>query len=352
MQTRKTRRILSVLAMAAVAGFAYSAGCGDADAKVRWKMAWAYPSTLTGHGDMEKEIVDAINKLSGGEFALKAYEPGALVPAMQIFDSVSEGSIDSSYSPLGFWPGKEPAFALLNSFPFGPDPVEYNAWFKWGNGGKFLDEVGKKHNLKILTCGTHSPEASGWFRKEIKTLDDLKGLKMRIFGLGGKTLEKLGVNSQLTAAGDIYAALERGVIDSAEFSMPIMDYSFKFYEIAKHYYFPGWHQPYSTVQVLINRAKWDALDDRWKLMWDAVCDRATLRFLTMGEAKNAEILPKFKEKGVTIHKWDKKFLDAFKASWEEVSADYQKTDPFYKAVWDDLKEFRAKYAYWHDLAMP
>ena len=149
----------------------------------------------------------------------------------------------------------------------------------------------------------------------------------------------MGVNSQLTAAGDIYAALERGVIDSAEFSMPIMDYSFKFYEIAKHYYFPGWHQPYSTVQVLINRAKWDALDDRWKLMWDAVCDRATLRFLTMGEAKNAEVLPKFADEGVTIHKWDKKFLDAFKSSWEEVSKGYQDSDPFYKAVWDDLKEF-------------
>ena len=210
-----TKQLLSVVAMTALVGAALTIGATDSDAaKVRWKMAWAYPSTLTGHGDMQKEIVEAVNTLSGGDFVLKAYEPGALVPAMQIFDSVSEGSIDSSYSPLGFWPGKEASFALFNSFPFGPGPVEYNAWYKFGNGNKLLDQVAKKHNIKILTCGTHSPEASGWFRKEITSLDDLKGLKMRIFGLGGKTLEKLGVNSQLTAAGDIYAALERGVIDA------------------------------------------------------------------------------------------------------------------------------------------
>ncbi len=347
-----SRTLMSVFAVTALAGVAYTASSVDAAAKERWKMAWAYPSTLTGHGQMQQEIVEAMNTLSGGDFVLKGYEPGALVPAMQIFDAVSEGSIDCSYSPLGFWPGKEPAFALLNSYPFGPGPVEYNAWFKFGNGGKFLDEVAAKHNLKILICGTHSPEASGWFREPITSLDQLKGMKMRIFGLGGKTLEKLGVNSQLTAAGDIYAALERGVIDASEFSMPIMDYSFKFYEIAKHYYFPGWHQPYSTVQVLINKKKWDDLDPRWKLQWEAVCDRATLRFLTMGEAGNADVLPKIKAEGVTIHKWDQKFLDAFKASWEEVSAEYQASDPFFKKVWDDLAVFRAKYKYWQDLAMP
>ena len=346
----RAKKLVTALAIASVAGYALTASV--ADAKERWKFGWAYPSTLAGHGQMQKEIVEAMNTLSGGEFVLKGYEPGALVPAMQLFDAVSEGSIDASYSPLGFWPGKEPAFSLLNSFPFGPGAVEYNAWFKWGNGGKFLDEIGKKHNIKILVCGTHSPEASGWFKEPITSIDQFKGMKMRIFGLGGKTLEKLGVNSQLLAAGDIYAALDRGVIDATEFSMPLMDYSFKFYEIAKHYYFPGWHQPYSTVHVLINRKKWDALDDRWKLQWDAVCDRATLRFLTMGEALNADTMPKFAQHGVTIHRWDDAMLAKFKGAWEELSAELQAKDPFFKKVWDDLAKFRVKYAYWQKLASP
>ncbi len=347
-----SRSLISALSMAVIAGATVLAGTTDASAKVRWKMAWAYTSALTGHGDSEKDIPMRIETLSGGEFELKGYEPGALVPAMEIFDAVSAGSIDSSYSPLGFWPGKEPSFALFNAYPFGPDAIEYNAWYKHGGGNELLDEVAKKHNLKILICGTHSPEASGWFRQEITSLDQFKGMKMRIFGLGGKTLEKLGVNSQLTAAGDIYAALERGVIDSAEFSMPMMDWDYKFHEIAKHYYFPGWHQPYSTVQVLINRPKWDALEPRWKMLWETVCDFETMRFITQGEAGNAAAIEKFKAYGTQIHKWPPEILAAFEKSWNEVAAEYYKSDATFAKVWDSLNAFRAKYATWKQLAMP
>lgn len=347
-----TKQLVSVLAIAAVAGFALTAVTSDADAKTRWKFGYAYPSASAGHGDVEKRLTLKFNTLGEGYFEVKPYEPGALVPMMEYFDAISQGSLDTMYTGYAFWTGKEPALALLNSYPFGPNGLEYNAWYKYGNGQKLMDKLSHKHNQQAYVCGTHSPEASGWFRKEIKTFDDLKGLKMRIFGLGGRTLEKLGVNTQVTPGGEIYAALERGVIDAAEYSMPLMDLSMGFHEIAKHYYFPGWHQTNSTVHLVSNKGKWDALDDKTKLLIKTVCDSETIEFLSMGEAKNGEAIETLKGKGVQVHRWSDEFLAAFKKAWEEVAAEYIASDALFKEIWDDQKKFRATYKIWNDLAQP
>ena len=343
-------RLIAMAAVVAVAGMAITA---DADAKTRWKFGYAYPSSSAGHGDVEKRLTEKLNTLGEGYFEVKSYEPGALVKAMEYWDAISQGSLDCAYSGIAFWTSKEPATALINSYPFGPDAVEFNAWTKYGNGQKLTDKMLDKHNMKAILCGAHSPEASGWFRKEIKTFDDLKGMKMRIFGLGGRTLEKLGVNSQIIAGGDIYAALERGVIDSAEYSMPLMDLSMGFYQIAKHYYFPGWHQQYSVVHMMMNKDKWNALSDKEKMLVKTVCDSETIEFLSWGEAKNGEALDTLKNKHhVQVHRWSDEFLAAFKKSWEEVAGEYIAADPIFKEIWDDQQAFHAKYAYWLSMAKP
>lgn len=348
-----TKYLVSAVAIATVAGFALTTVVSDADAKTRWKFGYAYPSSSAGHGDVEKRLTKKFNTLGEGYFQVKGYEPGALVKPMEYWDSLSQGSLDMAYSGIAFWTSKEPATALINSYPFGPDAVEMNAWVKYGNGGKLTDKMMSRHNMKAILCGAHSPEASGWFRKEIKTLDDLKGMKMRIFGLGGRTLEKLGVNSQIMAGGDIYAALERGVIDSAEYSMPLMDLSMGFYQIAKHYYFPGWHQQYSVVHMMMNKDKWEALDDKTRLLIGTVCDSETIEFLSWGEAKNGEALEILKTKHkVQVHRWSDEFLAAFKKSWEEVAAEYITSDATFKEMWDDQKIFSAKYKYWLGMAKP
>jgi len=161
--------------------------------------------------------------VSGGTFRIKFFEPNALIPAKGCFDAVGEGSVDACWSTTGFWYGKEPALAMFTAVPFGPAAGEYLAWFYFGGGEELMDEIYAKHGLKSVQCGIIAPEASGWFRKEINTLDDLKGLKMRFYGLGAKVMEKLGVSTQLTAGGDIFRALERGSIDATEFSMPVID---------------------------------------------------------------------------------------------------------------------------------
>jgi TRAP-type mannitol/chloroaromatic compound transport system substrate-binding protein len=203
-------------------GLLAGANAGEATAdRVNWKMGSAFPSKLVQLGSGGVNLSERLEAMSGGDIRIRFYEPHALVPPLEMFDAISAGSLDAAWSTPGYWFGKEKSLALFAAVPFGPYA---------------------KHNIKALICGVIAPEASGWFRKEINSTDDLKGLKMRFFGLGAKVMEKIGVSTQLIAGGDIYPALERGSIDATEYSMPAIDLDLGFYQIAKHYYFPGWHQ--------------------------------------------------------------------------------------------------------------
>ena len=197
-------------------------------------------------------LQDEVSKVSGGNINIKYFEPSALVPPLEIFDAVSTGGIDAGWSTPGYWAGKVPALQLFSSVPFGPPASEYMSWIYFGGGKDFYEELYARHNIKGVLCGIIPPEASGWFREEIKGPEDLKGLKMRFFGLGAKVMEKVGVSTQLLAGGDIYPALELGTIDSTEFAMPAIDLELGFYQIAKHYYFPGWHQQSTFMELMIN----------------------------------------------------------------------------------------------------
>ncbi|OZG69701.1 C4-dicarboxylate ABC transporter, partial [Hahella sp. CCB-MM4] len=151
-------------------------------------------------------------------------------------------AVEAGWSTPGYWAGRVPALQLLAAVPFGPQAPEYLAWLKFGGGQEFLDELYEPHNIKSIICAVIAPEASGWFRNEINSVEDLRGLSMRFFGLGAKVMERMGVSTQLLAGGDIFPALELGTIDATEFSMPAIDLNLGFYQVASYYYFPGWHQ--------------------------------------------------------------------------------------------------------------
>ena len=231
------------------------------DKKVRIQMQSNFASTLALLGPNAKFTVDQINKVSGGSIDVKGFEPGALVRRPAIRRGVS-GSLDMAWTVAGFWTGKDIAFAMYGSVPFGPGVGEYLAWMKYGGGEKMMKELHAKYNVEVMPCGVISPEASGWFRKEIKTLDDLKGLKMRFFGLGANVMQKIGVSTQLLQAGEIFQALQLGTIDATEFSMPVMDLTLGFHQVAKFYYFPGWHQQATINELIISKAKWAEFSPR------------------------------------------------------------------------------------------
>lgn len=340
-------RLLGALALAAAVtvGFVASA---TAD-KVRLKMGSTFPSKLTQLGSLGKNLEQTVNKISGGDIQIKFFEPGALVPALELFDAVKSGSVDAGWSTSGYWQGKEPSLALFSAVPFGPDAGEYGAWLFYGGGEKLMQEVYAKHGIHSIICGVIAPEASGWFREEIKSIDDLKGKKMRFFGLGAKVMQKLGVDTQLLAGADIYPALERGTIDAAEFSQPAIDLNLGFYQIAKHYYFPGWHQQSTSFEFMINKKKWDAMSDQQKALLETACRANYALGMAEGEAIQGKALAELKSKGVTIHRWPDEELAKIEAAWNEVAKDIAANDASFKKAWDSLNNFRAEYKTWRDL---
>jgi len=346
----KTSSLKGVVALALgglfVLGLASDAAAQE---RVRWKMHSAFGGKLVGLGTAGVYFSEKINKLSQGNIEIKFFEPGALVPGLQGFDSVSVGSIEAAWNSAGYHAGKEPSGAFYTAVPFGPQLNEFLAWMYHGGGYELQKEIYAKYNIIPRTCNYIAPESSGWFRKEIKSLEDLKGLKMRFFGLGAKVMEKYGVSTQLLAAGDIYPALELGTLDATEFSNPAIDLNLGFHQIAKHYYFPGWHQQATFVELQVNMDKWKAITDQQRLLIETACD-ATLHY-TVGssEAAQADALAEISKKGVTLHRWPADTLKKFEADWQTVIAEESAKDANFKKIADSLYSFRKKYAVWKDL---
>ncbi|MCA0450323.1 MAG: TRAP transporter substrate-binding protein [Proteobacteria bacterium] len=317
---------------------------------VRIQMQSAYPSTLKGTGDNAVYTAQTITKVSGGALDVRFFEPGALVPGGQIFDAVSSGALDSAWASPAFWTGKDVAFSIFSSVPFGPDAGEYLAWMKYGGGEKMMQALYAKYNIHSMLCNFTSPEAGGWFRKEINTVEDLKGIKMRFLGLGSNVMQKLGVSTQLLQAGEIFQALQLGTIDATEFSTPSMDLSLGFYQVAKFYYFPGWHQQASFGDMIWNKTKWDALPDAQKAQATAACDSALLNGMASSESAQMGALKEIQSKGVQLKNFDPKLLDAFRKAWDEVAVEQSARSPEFKKAWDSLTEFRAGYSIWRERA--
>ena len=321
----------------------------DTVKKVKWKMASAFPGSLVQIGTLGVRLQNQISKISGGNITIKFFEPSALVPALEIFDAVSTGGVDAGWGTPGYWAGKVPALQLFSSVPFGPPANEYMSWVYFGGGKEFYEELYARHNIKGILCGIIPPEASGWFRKEIKGPEDLKGLKMRFFGLGAKVMEKVGVSTQLLAGGDIYPALELGTIDSAEFSMPAIDLELGFYQIAKHYYFPGWHQQSTFMELMINLEKWNALSVTQQAQIEATCGDNFRHAIAEGEGIQGPALKILQEKGVELHTWSPEMLAIFENGWNEVVTELVESDEDFAKIWASLTDFRKNYKVWKEL---
>lgn len=343
------RVVHTMVAFAVAAAMAGATAVVQAkDKKVRVQMQSNFATTVSILGPNAKYTAETIERVSGGSIEMKFFEPGALVPAGQAFDAVASGALDAAWATPGFWTGKDIAFAVFSAVPFGPDGGEYLAWMKFAGGEKLMQELYAKYGIHSIPCGLIAPEASGWFRKEIKTLDDLKGLKMRFFGLGANVMQKMGVSTQLLQAGEIFQALQLGTIDATEFSMPSMDLSLGFHQVAKFYYFPGWHQQTTFQDMIWNKKKWDTLSPTQQAQVEASCDSAIVRGLGSSEAAQAKAMREIESKGVKLVTWDKTFLAAYEKAWKEVVLEQSAKSPEFKKAWDSLSAFRAEYSVWRE----
>lgn len=336
---------LTRLALGSVAAAALTAGGATAQTL---EMTSVYPSSFPIIGEIGVDLGNRVELLSGGELSIHFNEPGALVPAPEAWDAVSIGAVDAVWYSPGFAQGVIPSAAMFTSVPFGPEAPEYLAWYYYGGGEAIWTEIARGHNIEPILCATLPPEASGWFREPIETVEDLDGVIMRFFGLGARVLAKLGVSAQTLPVGDTVPALELGTIDAAEVSMPLLDRALGMQDYADHYYFPGWHQQTSLFSLLVNLDVWNDLGDRNQAILKEVCRSAVAESIAWGEATQFEALADLESQGVTLHRWSPEILEAMETAWMEVVEEL-KEDPDFARTWESFSSFRENHAIWREL---
>ena len=332
-----------------VAAAALAAAPALAADKILLKTPIAFSTELPGLGTPIVRVAEDLGAISGGQIKMKIYEPGKLVPPFEILDAVSTGKINSGYATAGYWAGKIPAAPLFSAVPFGPEAGEYMAWLYYGNGltlyQEMYDQAG--YNVHVLPCTIIAPETSGWFAEEIVNAEQLNGLKMRFFGLGGKVMQKLGVATSLLPGGEIFPALEKGAIDATEFSMPAIDQRLGFHKLVKYNYFPGWHQQATVFELLINKDVWADLNPTLQAQIEVTCRAQMTQSFAEGEAIQFDAMTKnVAENDVVIKQWSPEMLDLFRTTWNEVADEEAANDAFFAKVYGDLKTFRDGYELW------
>ena len=340
--------VKSAVVAAALAALPAAASAQQIEA-VRWGVPMAFGSNLVALGDAMPWVAQQLDKVSGGRIKLQVFEPGKLVPALAVFDSVSDGKVEAGYTWMGYEVGKVPAAALFGAVPFGMESPEFMAWMYFGGGNELLRELFAPFKVYPIFCGTIGPEGAGWFRKEINSPDDIKGLKFRAAGYGGDIYKEVGASVTLLPGGELFQALEKGVLDGTEFSLPTVDEQLGFYKVAKFYYLPGWHQPSTNQYLYINLDSWKKLGAQTQAMIETTCTAAVTISLAKSEALQGKTLAKFEKEGVQVKQVNNTLLKAFQTATKKVMADKAAGNASFKKIYDSQLAFMAQNQKWKEL---
>ena len=333
------------VASAAAAGLAAPALAQGAP-KLNWRLTSSYPKSLDTLYGLSPHVARRVSELTDGNFQIQVFAPGEIVPALQALDAVGNGTVECAHSLGSFYVGKDPTFAFETSLPFGLNTRQHIAWLTYGGGNQIVNTFLKTYNVHSIPSGNTGAQMGGWFRKEIKSVDDLKGLKFRIAGLGGNILSRLGVVPQQIAGGDIYPALERGTIDAAEFSGPYDDEKLGFHKVAKYYYFPGWWEGTANVGLYVNLDKWNALPPSYKAALETACSEALLHCVAKYDHNNPDALRRLVEQGAELRAFPQPVLEA---AFKEAHAFYGEIaakNPTFKAVYEPWLAYWRKEQLW------
>lgn len=301
--------------------------------KVHLKLATSWPAHFPIMGTGVERFVEDVKVASGGSIDIALHPKNTLIPALQVFDACSAGHIDIFHSGPYYWKGKNSALSLFSGAPFGFTAEEINTWMIYGGGYDLWRELYGRYNLHPFMGGNTNVQMGGWFRKEINALDDLKGLKMRVPGLGGDVFSKLGVNPILLPAGEIYSSLERSTIDATEWVGPALDLKMGFYKVAKHYYC-GWHEPGSILELTFNKSRWDGLSSEHQAILEMASSKMNNQMAFEFSYENANAILKLKDLGIKAKNFPKDVILAAKQGLKEVVAEHSKENEDFKRVWE------------------
>lgn len=323
-----------------------------AEAKTyNWKMVTTWPPNFPIFQEGVKRFADDVKTLSNGQLKIKVYAGGELVPALQVFDAVSQGTVEMGHGAGYYWAGKMPAAQFFTAVPFGMNAQGMNAWLSAGDGLELWRELYKPHNLVPFPMGNTGVQMGGWFNKKINSVADLKGLKMRIPGLGGKVFAKAGGTPVLMAGGEIYTALDRGTIDATEWVGPFHDERLGLYRAAKYYYYPGWHEPGPVLELTVNAQAYAGLPVHLQKAIEVAAADTNQWMLNQFEAKNMQALRRLKdEHKVQVLPFPDDVLAELHRLTGEVMAEESDHDADFKKVYENYSRFMADHDEWSQLS--
>jgi TRAP-type mannitol/chloroaromatic compound transport system substrate-binding protein len=317
------------------------AGADGPRTRLRWNMVTTWPKNFPGLGSGAEYLARLIGELSGGELTVHVYGAGERVPALEVFDAVSRGAAEMGHGAAYYWKGKSPAAPFFTSVPFGLTAQEMNGWLYFGGGLELWRELYAPFNLIPFEAGNTGTQMGGWFRREIRSLADLKGLKMRIPGLGGEVLQRLGVTTVNIPGGELFTAMQSGAIDATEWVGPYNDLAFGLHKTAKYYYYPGWQEPGPTLECIVHKPAFDALPAQLQAVIRYACQATGLNMLAEYAGRNQAALDTLvREHGVKLLPFPDDVMQALREASAQVLKELVANDAFSRKVYDSVEQFR------------
>lgn len=361
MDTYKRREFFKKASATALTGVALAAGCASPQQtgapavhtrkSYEWKMVTTWPPHFPILGEGADHIARWISDMSEGRLKIQVYGGGELIPPLEGFDAVSQGTAEMCHGAAYYWAGKSPATQFFAAVPFGMNAQQMNAWLTSGGGMALWEALYADFNLIPMPAGNTGFQMGGWFNREINTVGDLQGLKMRIPGLGGKVISKAGGSAVLSPGGEIFTNLERGVIDATEWIGPFHDHLMGLHKAAKFYYYPGWHEPGAVIELMVNKGAFEALPKDLQTIIHTAAARANGWVLSEFESKNNSYLKTLvQENGVQLRRFPDEVLAALRTYSREVIDELTAADVTSKKVFESFDAFRKNVAGWAEVS--
>ena len=345
-----SRRALAPLAAASAATAIASPAIAQGLPNLKWRLTSSFPKSLDTLFEVAPTIARLVNEMSEGKFQMTVFAAGEIVPGLQVMDAVSNGTVECGQTYGGYYIGKTPALIFDGSMPFGMTPRQHYAWYIYGGGRELMNEVYDKEGVVGIPCGNTGGQMFGWFRKELKTVEDFKGVKMRVAGFGGKVMQKMGVVPQQIAGGEIYQALEKGTIDACEWVGPYDDEKLGFHKVAKYYYLPGVLEMQANNVFMVNKAAWAGLPPAYQTMIKTAAWQALVEMLASYDSKNAKAMRSLVAQGTQVVSLTADVLLALRTALEEVLDEEAAKSEQFKKILGPWRAFRKEQHDWFGLA--
>ncbi|MBK1837974.1 TRAP transporter substrate-binding protein DctP [Azospirillum sp. YIM B02556] len=346
----KRRSFLTSAGVGVAASTLAAPAIAQSQPEIHWRLASSFPKSLDTIYGAADTIAARVAAATDGKFTIRAFAAGEIVPGLQVLDAVQNGTVECGHTASYYYVGKDPTFTFDATVPFGLNARQQNAWIYNGGGMPLLREFFDGYGVVNFPAGNTGVQMGGWFRKEIKTVEDLKGLKFRIGGFAGQVLAKLGTVPQQIAGGDIYPSLEKGTIDAAEWIGPYDDEKLGFNKVAKYYYYPGWWEGGLNVSLLVNKQQWEQLPKQYKAVLEAACFEANLTMNAKYDAENPAALRRLVAGGALLRPFPREVMEACYKAATELYDETAKTNPKFAKIYEPWKKFRDDEYLWFRVA--